>query len=134
MSSFTCSCQKRALVCETSLQGQQRFVKNQNDADAQQLYEMMRSGGGLVYRHQKVLQIKSCESEEDKPEYPIELCDPKAMPAPDRDKPLPGRMKHVPIDGDESEEVIFEDFDAASTNSTKSSLNDKEPIPEKVPP
>ena len=87
-----------------------------------------------MYRHQKVLQIKSCESEEDKPEYPIELCDPKAMPAPDRDKPLPGRMKHVPIDGDESEEVIFEDFDAASTNSTKSSLNDKEPIPEKVPP
>ena len=82
----------------------------------------------MVYRHQRVLQIKACESDEDKPEYPIELCDPKAMPAHDRDRPMPGRMQHVAIDDESSEEVIFEDFDAASTNSTKSSVNEKETL------
>ena len=50
---------------------------------------MMRCGGGMVYRNQKVLQVKNLEPTKASKEYPLELCEPKPMPLKDeyRDKP-----------------------------------------------
>ena len=53
------------------------------------MFEMMRCGGGMVYRNQKVLQVKNLEPEELRKEFPIELYDPKPMPLRnDKDKPV----------------------------------------------
>ena len=127
ISSFVCSCQKKSLICETSLQGQQRFLKNLGSADDQQLFEMMRCGGGMVYRNQKVLQVKTLERERGRKELPIDLCEPRPMPLRgDTDKPFRDRPKaaaSVSVDkadkstGEDSDDVIFEDFDDDGVSS-----------------
>ena len=79
----------------------------------------------MVYRNQKVLQVKTLEPEELRREFPIELCDPIPMPIKsDKDKPTSTKTK-VMVDkadkstGEDSDEIIFEDFDQESTNSSK---------------
>jgi hypothetical protein len=51
------------MIVETDQRGRQQFAANVGKPDDQQLYEMMRVGGGMVYRNQRILQIKECEAE-----------------------------------------------------------------------
>lgn len=62
MTSFVCACKRRALICETDYWGKQRYENNKT-ADEQQLFEMMRVGGGMVYRNQRILQVRELEAE-----------------------------------------------------------------------
>jgi len=73
MNSFKCLCGNKAMICET--------VQSPNPSSAslpyklpslgqnsdEQLYEMMRVGGGMVLRNQRVLQIKALTSDQTKP-------------------------------------------------------------------
>lgn len=63
LASFVCACRRKALICEIDMKGRQRFLNNLGNPDDQQLFEMMRVGGGMVYRNQRVLMIKDLELE-----------------------------------------------------------------------
>ena len=80
-----------------------------------------------------MLQVKTLESEEDRKEFPLELCDPRPMPLKsNRDKPVGSKSKVVDkadkSTGEDSDDVIFEDFDEDQTDTVKSQQTDGESV------
>ena len=64
-SSFVCACERHSIITQTDLNGQQR--QQQKLKEDRQLYEMIKQGFAMVYRHQKILlqkEVEPCDSDD----------------------------------------------------------------------
>jgi hypothetical protein len=71
LNSFVCLCQNKSLLCETVYPTNPASAslpyKFPNANEKEQLYEMMRVGGGMVLRNQRIIQMKTLVPDQNRP-------------------------------------------------------------------